>query len=743
MDQEEAPPPPYSAVDPLLAPTNNSNTNASQGQVTLREDGSSLQAAGNARASRQESSSSAAMPTHFTSAVTYFEQRPPTIIDESRAILRHHMTIYPRSSAKDFPRRPRCWGSRTQEVAQQDWDTFLRYLFPPQLGLAAASQHLPRQLRAEIQRDRKDRPQETDEERRARITAVVDEWNECFFELRATQIVFVYIGEPDAAPASALCPRCYPAATKATQSTGTPGFVEGQPAQNQNVPSPVPGPHIPSPTSWHPPPTPPFANSPQPPMPYGAPYVVPPFYTHGPPPNHQPPQYYPPRPPPPGVAPWQWNNWAYSQPQYGNSGTSKSGSLGWISQLTSSAQKYGERFAEQAQHYGDQISAQAMHYGRQVEEHAMAHSRWIDEQARFHGRKPGAYPPAGYPIPPSWGSPQPQSPHSPNGQVTGVVQNQPPPTSNNQNTASTPASRPEIRNQSSGKDKLPADVSTERSIDRPRRASIGSVSSNSSLSSIDSISTTSDLGASDLATVRTQLQCLDDRHDRILHEAAVDLRRQLDVLKESRRAARSSGRRWRPGLLNQQGSSRQDSSDWGRWDSPEEQQRQATERRAMKEEMRATRKAFRDVTRRAREEQREKRRARRNRRRQTRPDDTSLNGHMGNLALQDSATRPARVHSEPLSQVPQPQATQHTPPVGPMRSQTATSSDFSVSSARNTPSSASQASTPDSTAEVPDRRTRIKDILKSRNAKKQQQSRAAENAPTSAARDGKPSKKGT
>jgi hypothetical protein len=73
---------------------------------------------------------------------------------------------------------------RMNEVAQQDWDTFLKYLFPPQLGLAAASQHLPRQLRAEIQRDRKDRPQETDEQRRARIAAVVDEWNQCFFELR-------------------------------------------------------------------------------------------------------------------------------------------------------------------------------------------------------------------------------------------------------------------------------------------------------------------------------------------------------------------------------------------------------------------------------------------------------------------------------------------------------------------------------------------------------------------------------
>lgn len=736
MDQEEAPPP-YSAVDPLISPTNNNGSGPqAPAPAPLRgngnENGSSSQGSGRSRIPRQGSaSSSASVPTHFTSAATYFERRPPGITDESRPILLHHMTIYPRSSTKDFPRRPRCWASRRQEVAQQDWDTFLRYLFPPQLGLAAASQHLPRQLRAEIQRDRKDRPQETDDERRARIAAVVDEWNDCYFEPRATRIVFVYIGEPDSAPASALCPHCYPAATKATQTTGTSGSVEGhQPARNPNAPSPVAGQHTPSPTSW-PSPASPFSHSPQHPIPYGPPYSVPPFYAHahGTPPNHQPPQYYPPHPPPPpGVAPWQWNNWAHSQPQYGSSGTAKPGALGWISQLTSQAQKYGERFAEQAQQYGDQLSAHAMHYGRQVEEQALAHSRWLEEQARFHGRKPGAYPPSGYPIPPSWG---PQA-HFPNGQATGVIQNTPPPASNN----TTPPSQPTPSIPGNEKDKFPADNSTERSLERSRRASISSVSSDSSLSSINSISTSSDLGASDLATVRAQLQSLDDRHDRTLYDAAVDLRRQVDVLQESRREARTSGRRgWRPGLLNQQ-EANQDSNDWGRWDSPEQQQRQASEQRAMKEEMRATRKAFRDVVRRAREEQRDKRRARRTRRRQAQPgrpeqpaDDAQLDGRLGNLTLQDSAVRPARVHSVPVSQASHSQHAQRSQPVAlPPRSHSATNSEFSISSARTMPPSTVQAST-QSAADVPDRRTRIKEMLKPRNAKKQQPAR----------RDGKPS----
>ena len=230
MDQEEAPPPPYSAVDPLLAP--NSRNNTSSQAIAPGVSVSPTQDASSSRVPTQPT----VVPTHFRSAAAYFEERLPSVIDESRGLLPHHMTIYPRSQAKDFPRRPRCWASRFNEITQQDWDTFLKYLFPPQLGLAASSQHLPRQLRAEIRRDRKDRPQETDEQRKARIAAVVAEWNECFFGLRATHVVFVYVGEPDSAPSSALCPRCYPAAT---------GSVEGQPIRNSNAPSPVPGQHVP------------------------------------------------------------------------------------------------------------------------------------------------------------------------------------------------------------------------------------------------------------------------------------------------------------------------------------------------------------------------------------------------------------------------------------------------------------------------------------------------------------------
>lgn len=742
MDQEEAPPP-YSAVDPLLAPTNNRNGSSS---APLRGNVSASQDAGSSSANQSSTPSRPAIvPTHFTSAVTYFEERPATALDETRELLYHHMTIYPRSSAKDFPRRPRCWTSTVDDVAQQDWDTFLRYLFPPQLGLAAASRHLPRQLRAEIQRDRKDRPQETDEQRQARITAVVDEWNQCFFEPRAARIDFVYVGESDAAPSSALCPRCYPAATRATQSPGAAGALDGQHATNPNALSPVPGQHAPSPTGW---PVPPNQHYPYPPVPghYGPFGAFPPFPGHGAPPNHQPPQYYPPPPPPPpGVPPWQWNNWAYSQPQFGNSGTQKTGGpLGWISSLTSQAQKYGERFAEQAQHYGDQISSHAMNYGRQVEEQALAHGRWIEEQARLHGSKQGAQPSAPYTYQrPSWNS----------GQTTGTTQSAPTPP-NNPSTLARPEGEDQSSDQTPDQTNQNANLNQSRDepddqtkdtkadskdpiIDRSRRASISSISSESSLSSIDSLSTTSDLSPSDLATVRTQLQDLHDRHDRTLYDAAVDLRRQLDVLQESRREARASGRQnWRNGWRRQQPNNA-DSSDWGRWESPEQQERQSNERRAMKEEMRATRKAFRDIVRRARDEQRDRKRAKRNRRRQAlasaenkAKDKASVETRMGNLSLGDTPNpRPIRVQTEPVLSQP---SQQNVP------ARLNASSDLSAQSAVNTASSASQSSVNEFPTELPGRKARpqdrFKEMLKPRSAKKQQK-------PSSDSKDGKDSKK--
>lgn len=612
------------------------------------------------------------------------------------------MTIYPRSQAKDFPRRPRCWTSRRDEIFQQDWNTFLRYLFPAQLGLAASSQHLPRQLRAEIQRDRKDRPQETDGQRRARIAAVVDEWNQCFFELRAARIVFAYVGEPDAAPTSALCPRCYPAATQATRSSGVSDSVEGHVGAIPSTYSPVAGQHAPTPHFWPAPAFPPFAGAP--PMPYGTPYGVPPFpahAVHGVPHNGQSPQYYPPPPPPLGVSPWQWNPW-YSQPQFEPSEPSKEGAFGWISELASKAQEYGERFAEQAQHYGDQLSAQALHYGQQVEGKAMAHG-W-NEPARLQDEwKQDAYAPGYYPAAPgqfAW-SPSQAS------QTGGAMYRPAAPISPVNNTSHPNTAQMQTR-----------DTSSDNPREHSRRSSVSSNCSETTLSSIDTLSTTSDLNASDLASVRTQLEALDDHHDRTLYEAAIDLRQQLSLLQESRREARACGRDWRADRW-QQSSRQSDSTDWGRWESPEQQQRQSIERRVMKEERRATRKAFRDVVRRAREEQRERRRARKVQRRlaQAQSEEVALHERMETFALDESNRRPpARSQTMPITQV--------APARRPVRSET--SSEMSVPGANNTPSSASQASVHDPPAETPDRKAKFKAMLKIRQGKKQPNSSDAD-----------------
>ncbi|KAL4905762.1 hypothetical protein BDW74DRAFT_12638 [Aspergillus multicolor] len=625
MDPDEVPPPPYSAVDPLLAPSA-SNRNATSSSTAapnllhLRGGHARL------RADRGNTpvGPSAALLAHFTSAAAYFTERPPPALEDAEPVLEHQMTIYPRSQAKDFPRRPRCWSPRMENIAQQDWDMFLRHLFPPHLGLASSSAELPRQVRAEIRRDRKDRPQETDEERETRIATVMKEWNQYFFELRAVRIVFFYVTDLRNAPISPLCPRCYPAATRASQ-------------ENRGAQVPEAGRGHPLPANMHPA----AAGYPQGPMYQGQ--VPGPYGYPSPSPNPYPPQqssgfFHPANPHMYQNRHTQYQPWGWGAqyPQQYESTSMKGGPLGWFSSLAAQAQKYGDRISEQAQHYGDQITAHAHYYGSKVEEQAMAHGRWIEEQAGLSGRKaeiayPGwnqqAYP---YYYPQQQQQPQPQ----PQAQAQASPQSSttPQPTQQSQPTQETgvtqtqtpqPPTQPR-QIQHPQQPQQPTTSTRPSPTPHTRRDSISSTTSDSSLSSIDSISTTSDLSSSDLATVRAQLLSLSAHHDRDLYDAAVELRRQLDALRESRRQARSSTRRWRPGWgqsrdqSSSQSSSTQGRSSWGRWESPADRQRNQAEKRAAKEELKATRKAFREVLKRAREEQKELRRAKKARKRQER-----------------------------------------------------------------------------------------------------------------------------
>ncbi|KAL4975424.1 hypothetical protein BDW66DRAFT_137246 [Aspergillus desertorum] len=613
MDPDEAPPPPYSAVDPLLAPSTSNRDATSSPTGTpglLRLHGGDPQL----HATRGSTSivASAALPTHFTSAAAYFAERPPPVLEDAEPVLEHHMTIYPRSQAKDFPRRPRCWSTRMENVAQQDWDMFLRHLFPPHLGLASSSAELPRQVRAEIRRDRKDRPQETDEEREMRIATVMKEWNQYFFELRAVRIVFFYVTDLRNAPISPLCARCYPAATRASQEN------RGAQVPEAGRGHPLPGNMQPAVTGY-----------PQAPVYPGQ--VAGPYGYPNPNPAPYPPQqgsgfFHPANPHVYQYQYPQWQTWGWStqHPQQCESSSLKGGPLGWFSNLAAQAQKYGDRISEQALHYGDQLTAHAHYYGSKVEEQAMAHGRWIEEQAGLSGRKVESafsgwnQPRQAYPY--YFPQPQPQHQPQPTGTPQSTHQIQPA-----QETGVTQAQQSSSHQQPQQQPRHPANLTPHS---RPQRDSISSTTSDSSLSSIDSISTTSDLSSSDLATVRAQLLSLSAHHDRDLYDAAVGLRRQLDALRESRRQARvSSTRRWRPGWRQSRSdqhstlqSSQQGRSSWGRWESPADRQRNQAERRAAKEELRATRKAFRDVVKRAREEQKELRRAKKARRRQERRD---------------------------------------------------------------------------------------------------------------------------
>ena len=408
-----------------------------------------------------------------------------------------------------------------------------------------------------------------------------------------------------------------------------------------------------------------------------------------------------------------------------NSGSGK-GARGWISNITAQAQKYGDRFAEQAQRYGDQISGQAMHYGRQIEEHAMAHSRWIEEQARF-GRKPNPYAPAGYYPHPAWGHPPPngmyQTPTPPTpAQPVEIDSTTPAP----QTTQPQPHPQPQTQTPSPQKAQSPT-KEAEKTVnsEHTRRTSISSTASESSFSSFNSISTTSDLDATDLAKVRTQLQSLTECHERTLYDAAADLRHQLDVLQVSRREARSSGRQnWRHGRRNPSDVASRDESDWGRWDSPEAQERQANDKKAMKDELRATKKAFREVVRRARQEQHEAKKARKARRRQLKNKSVDsgpvLAQRMDTLTLnQPQPVQPARIQTQPTSQG-------YSFPPPPGRAETG-SVISSVGS--HTPTS-SQASMHELPAEAPDRKgksgmqKKLRDKLKRGKKDKDKESRA-------------------
>lgn len=603
---EEAPPPPYSAIDPLQSQVaNNTGSSAASESQTSRHDptgygnesrsdsrpletslseihihdnvdnhsrrtpsSSSIPVITATESPQAESSSFALQPTNFASAAGYFADRgfPSENNNEKRDTLVHHMTIYARSQGKDFPRRPRCWRARAGEISQHDWDTFLNFLFPSNLGPAALSSRLHRRVRAEIERDRKDRPQETDDERCARLDAVITEWNDYFFNPRGTYVTWVYIADLENGPASPLCPNCYPQATEASRNhvkpSRTPSYNAPIPVSTEQPVHSIP--RRPVPRSSYPGPGQESQRSSVSLSPIqGATSTTNSLTTTTAALGH------------PGTIPLTktyQNSYRPASPWATNP-------VAWASQVSLRAQQYAEKVTTQAQEYGRAIeesalarSRQVEQYGRKLEDSALAHGRRIEEAALAKGRKIEL---AGDRLG-NWAT-----------GMTGIVARH----RASSNVLSV-YEEPDNLTSCSVNDVQP----TSR---RPSTAS--SIGSIESLSSIDSISTTSELEPDDLAAVRAQLKSLDEYHHRDLHSATVGLRGHLRILQQTRLDSRFLLPR-----VGQRGS-------WGRWDSPDDEKQRENRRVLMKEETRLLREAFRESDRRAKQEVRELQRARRNR----------------------------------------------------------------------------------------------------------------------------------
>lgn len=611
---EDAPPPPYSAIDPLRSQVANNNTGSTAtsesqaghdnatgyGNNDSRYDAArpletSLSEmhihdnnVDNNNSRRTPSSSNIPVittttttelpqaessstllqpPTHFASAAGYFADRgyPSTSSadNEKRDTLVHHMTIYARSQAKDFPRRPRCWRSRAAEISQHDWDTFLNFLFPSSLGPAALSSRLNRRVRAEIERDRKDRPQETDDERCKRLDAVITEWNDHFFNPRGTYVTWVYIADLETGPMSPLCPNCYPQATEASHShnrpSRTPSYNAPIPVSTEQPVHKIPRKQVPRSTY----PGPDQASqqrssvalTPRAGATTGSPTTLDHHATI------------------PFTKPYQ-NPYTSAYPWATNP-------VAWASQMSLRAQQYAEKITNQAQEYGKAIeesalarSRQVEQYSKRLEDNAIAQGRRLEEAALARGRKIEL---AGDRLG-NWAT-----------GMTGIARRRA-----SSNVLSVYEEPDSVASRSVDEVHPPS----RRLSTASNASSIGSIDS---LSSIETISTTSELEPDDLAAVRSQLTSLDEYHHRDLHSATVGLRGHLRILQQTRRDSRFLLPR-----VGQRGS-------WGRWDSPDDERQREKRRVLMKEETRLLREAFRESDRRAKQEVRELQRARRSR----------------------------------------------------------------------------------------------------------------------------------
>ncbi|KAL8739006.1 MAG: hypothetical protein Q9181_000288 [Wetmoreana brouardii] len=112
---------------------------------------------------------------HFPSAASYLAERPCTA-QYSSSILHHTLVFSPNATRDDFPfpqPETQYW---SRDVSVHDWDTFLNYLLPPDLGPEDGKGRLSRPRSKDALRDQD------------RIEAVLAEWHQSFFGPRGIQI---------------------------------------------------------------------------------------------------------------------------------------------------------------------------------------------------------------------------------------------------------------------------------------------------------------------------------------------------------------------------------------------------------------------------------------------------------------------------------------------------------------------------------------------------------------------------
>ncbi|OAX80076.1 hypothetical protein ACJ72_05599 [Emergomyces africanus] len=603
---EEAPPP-YTPIDPL--------TPASTIESASTADATTEQRALVGYDTQIPSYDSVTAIPNFVSASSYFAERPAPARHQGEpqeTVLQHSLTIYPRSQSKDYQRFPKCLRSRSAEITQHDWETFLNYLFPLHLGLAASQSHLTRKLRAEIQRDRKDCTQEGDDERKARIEAVFAEWNKYFFFPRSTEILYTYVSSSDSPPSTHLCPKCYPSAVRSLPVRRGPSSSGIHPTHSATTASCSAQDSISrGAVGSNPRSTPALAPEVSTVTVQGSTTI--PCATG----NSD-----------SGGA----GGGAYDRryaPANGIAGATNA-IVSWATQLGERAEQYGQWISDQASAHGKLVEERSQQYGRMIEERAKARAEYFEQQAKHIGRG-GRGPGGGR----GWGKGDPGAHWATHWGPFGHMY----PHGHRHGRGGPWGNRPTHpwgggweghgRNRQAEQRQRSASVSSASSSSSSSSASStsSSSSSDSEASFLSSLSSYSQRHATGLSDFKEKIRSIQWEHEQSRERARMDvlpsdiayLHQELRILKTAHKQFRSTKRAKRGAgtrLISPRSSARNSGNKTAGDASVVSDIKSKETQRAIKQEIQNTKQQFRSLVTRIRQEKKELRRSKRQRRKE-------------------------------------------------------------------------------------------------------------------------------